>query len=123
MAECALSVISSFTSSFKLLGHIGAGNPDAAVELMELMWGYMLDGPGMTNSTILEGYRFDGYIHCPAYWSGAQAAGPTTVLMQGILGISLTSPVRRTWKIEPHLTKWLRYAQSGFATKLGKFEV
>ena len=44
------NVISPFASSFELLGHIAAKNPDAAVELIELMWGYMLDGPGMTNS-------------------------------------------------------------------------
>jgi hypothetical protein len=124
------NVISPFASSFELLGHIGANNHDAAVELIELMWGYMLDGPGMTNSTLLEGYRIDGYIQYPAYWSDARnshahgwAAGPTTVLMQGILGIQLTSPLGKTWIIEPHLTKWLGHVRGGFATKLGKFEV
>ena len=124
------NVISPFASSFELLGHAAAGNHDAAVELIELMWGYMLDGPGMTNSTLLEGYRLDGYVHYPAYWSPARnshahgwAAGPTTVLMQGILGIQLLSPLGKTWKIEPHLSKWLSYARGGFATKLGKFEV
>jgi hypothetical protein len=124
------NVISPFASSFELLGHASAGNHDAAVELMELMWGYMLDGPGMTNSTLIEGYRIDGYVHYPAYWSAARnshahgwSAGPTTVLSQGILGIELLSPLGKTWKIEPHLTKWLSYARGGFATKLGKFEV
>jgi hypothetical protein len=124
------NVISPFASSFELLAHSAAGNQDAAVELIELMWGYMLDGPGMTNSTLLEGYRLDGYIQYPAYWSAARnshahgwAAGPTTVLMQGILGIKLLSPLGKTWEIEPHLTKWLSYARGGFATKLGKFEV
>lgn len=124
------NVISPFASSFELLGHAAAGNHDAAVELIELMWGYMLDGPGMTNSTLIEGYRTDGYIQYPAYWSAARnshahgwAAGPTTVLTQGILGIKLLSPLGKTWEIEPHLTEWLSYAQGGFATKLGKFEV
>lgn len=124
------NVISPFASSFELLGHSAAGNLDAAVELIELMWGYMMDGPGMTNSTLLEGYRTDGYIQYPAYWSAARnshahgwAAGPTTVLMQGVLGIKLTSPLGKTWRIEPVLSKWLSYARGGFATKLGKFEV
>ncbi|CZR65052.1 uncharacterized protein PAC_14952 [Phialocephala subalpina] len=124
------NVISPFASSFELLGHAAAGNHDAAVELIELMWGYMLDGPGMTNSTLIEGYRTDGYVQYPAYWSAARnshahgwAAGPTTVLTQGILGIKLLTPMGKTWEIEPHLTKWLGYAQGGFATKLGKFEV
>jgi hypothetical protein len=122
--------MSPFASSFELLGHIAAGNVDAAVELMELMWGYMLDGPGMTNSTTIEGYRVDGYIHYPAYWADARnshahgwSSGPTTALMQGILGIELTSPLGATWRIEPQLTKWLSYATGGFATRLGKFEV
>jgi hypothetical protein len=124
------NVISPFASSFELLAHAAADNHDAAVELIELMWGYMLDGPGMTNSTLLEGYRVDGYIHYPAYWSAARnshahgwAAGPTTVLMQGILGINLLSPLGQTWEIKPTLTKWLSHARGGFATKLGKFEV
>jgi hypothetical protein len=124
------NVISPFASSFELLGHSAAGNNDAAVELIELMWGYMMDGPGMTNSTLLEGYRTDGYVQYPAYWAAARnshahgwAAGPTTVLTQGILGIKLNSPLGKTWTIEPRLTKWLSYARGGFATKLGKFEV
>ncbi|KAG0649022.1 hypothetical protein D0Z07_5026 [Hyphodiscus hymeniophilus] len=124
------NVMSPFASSFELLGHLGAGNPDAAVELMELMWGYMLDGPGMTNSTTIEGYRVDGYVHYPAYWAAARnshahgwSSGPTAALMQGVLGIELTSPLGATWKIEPKLTKWLSYAKGGFATRLGKFEV
>jgi len=124
------NVISPFASSFELLGHSAAGNNDAAVELIELMWGYMMDGPGMTNSTLLEGYRTDGYVQYPAYWAAARnshahgwAAGPTTVPMQGILGIKLNSPLGKTWTIEPQLTKWLSYARGGFATKLGKFEV
>jgi hypothetical protein len=124
------NVMSPFASSFELLGHIAAGNPDAAVELMELMWGYMLEGPGMTNSTTIEGYRVDGYIHYPAYWADARnshahgwSSGPTAALMQGIIGIELTSPLGATWQIKPQLTKWLSYARGGFATKRGKFEV
>ncbi|KAL3423425.1 alpha-l-rhamnosidase a [Phlyctema vagabunda] len=124
------NVISPFAGSFELLAHCAAGNHDAAVELMELEWGYMLDGPAFTNSTCVEGYRIDGDAQYPAYWSTARnshahgwSTGPTTVLMQEILGIKLLSPLGETWSIKPHLTKWLSYAQGGFATKLGKFVV
>jgi hypothetical protein len=72
----------------------------------------------------------DGYIHYPAYWADARnshahgwSSGPTAALMQGILGIELTSPLGATWTIRPQLTKWLSYATGGFATRLGKFEV
>jgi hypothetical protein len=124
------NVISPFATSFELLGHCAAENHDAAVELMEMMWGYMLDGPGMTNSTMCEGYRADGYAQYPAYWSPARGShahgwstGPTMALLIEILGIKLTSPMGRIWQITPHLTKWLSYAQGGFATRMGKFEV
>jgi hypothetical protein len=124
------NAILPISSSYELLAHIAAENHDAAVELIELMWGYMLAGPGVTNSTLIEGYRIDGDILYPAYWSASRVShahgwstGPTTVLMQGILGIRLVSPLGKTWEIEPHLTKWLSYARGGFATNLGKFEV
>ena len=97
---------------------------------MEFMWEYTLDGPGMTNSTLCEGYRADGYAQYPAYWSPARGShahgwstGPTMVLLTEILGIKLTGPMGRKWSITPHLTKWLSYAQGGFSTRAGKFEV
>ncbi|KAL9000870.1 MAG: hypothetical protein Q9169_000625, partial [Polycauliona sp. 2 TL-2023] len=124
------NVISPFASSFELLAHCAADNHDAAVELMELMWGYMLDGEGFTNSTCVEGYRIDGDIQYPAYWSSARnshahgwSTGPTMVLITKILGITLETPLGGTWTIEPHLTRWLRNVRGGFATGLGRFEV
>lgn len=124
------NVISPFASSFELLAHCAAGNHDFAVELMELMWGYMLDGEGFTNSTCVEGYRIDGDIQYPAYWSSARnshahgwSTGPTMVLLTKILGITLETPLGETWTIEPHLTRWLRNVRGGFATGLGIFEV
>ncbi|KAL8651473.1 MAG: hypothetical protein Q9210_003228 [Variospora velana] len=124
------NVISPFASSFELLAHCAAGNHDAAVELTELMWGYMLDGDGFTNSTCVEGYRIDGDIQYPAYWSSARnshahgwSTGPTMVLLTEILGIHLETPLGRTYRIEPYLTKWLKGARGGFATGLGMFEV
>ncbi|KAL9581666.1 MAG: hypothetical protein Q9212_003755 [Teloschistes hypoglaucus] len=87
------NVISPFASSFELLAHCAAGNYDAAVELTQLMWGYMLDGEGFTNSTCVEGYRIDGDIQYPAYWSSARnshahgwSTGPTMLLLTEILG-------------------------------------
>ncbi|KAI4205277.1 MAG: hypothetical protein LQ350_000599 [Teloschistes chrysophthalmus] len=124
------NVISPFASSFELLAHCAAGNHDAAVELTQLMWGYMLDGEGFTNSTCVEGYRIDGDIQYPAYWSSARnshahgwSTGPTMVLLTEILGVKLETPLGRKWTVEPHLTKWLKDARGGFATRLGRFEI
>lgn len=124
------NVISPFATSFELLGHCKAGNYDAAVELMLLQWSYMLDGPGMTNSTFCEGYLVDGDVYYPAYpqrsrnsHSHGWSSGPTMTLLTEVLGIHLDSPLGRTWHVTPTLTQWLSYSQGGFATKLGSFEV
>ncbi|KAL7625295.1 hypothetical protein AAE478_004511 [Parahypoxylon ruwenzoriense] len=124
------NVMSPFSSSFELQAHCAAGNHDAAVELMLLMWGYLLDGPGFTNSTLAEGFRTDGYVHYPAYLVPSRnshahgwAAGPTSTLVNNILGIRLLSPGGETWRIRPVLTKWLGWARGGFAVGRGNFEV
>jgi hypothetical protein len=124
------NVISPFASSFELLAHAAAGMHDHAVELMLLEWGYLLNGPGFTNSTLAEGFRTDGYVQYPAYPSAARnshchgwAAGPTGVLMGDILGIKLLKPAGKEWVIRPTLTKWLGWARGGFATSVGRFEV
>lgn len=126
----APNIISPFASSFELLAHCAVGNYDTAVELMELMWGYMLDGPGMTNSTFLEGYRIDGSVGYPAYTHPARnshchgwSTGPTMVLLTGILGIKFTAPLGRSYIIRPHRTKWLSHIEGGYSTSLGQFVV
>lgn len=116
------NVMSPFSSSFELQAHCAASNHDAAVELMLLMWGYLLDGPGFTNSTLAEGFRTDGYVHYPAYpvpsrnshahgWS----TGPTSTLIHGILGIRLLKPGGAEWMLSPVLPAWLGWMRGGFA--------
>ncbi|KAF9881960.1 helicase associated domain-containing protein [Colletotrichum karsti] len=124
------NTISPFASSFELLAHSAADNHDAAVELMLLEWAYLLEGPGFTNSTLAEGFRIDGDVQYPAYWSAARnshchgwSSGPTTVLTSEILGIQLLAPAGSEWTVRPHLTKWLGFARGGFATAQGVFEV
>ncbi|KAI0007719.1 Six-hairpin glycosidase-like protein [Xylariaceae sp. FL0662B] len=124
------NVMSPFSSSFELQAHCAAGNHDAAVELMLLMWGYLLNGPGFTNSTLAEGFRTDGYVHYPAYpvpsrnsHAHGWAAGPTSTLTNQILGIRLLGPGGDTWEIKPVLTNWLGWARGGFAVGKGTFEV
>ncbi|KAI2623119.1 Six-hairpin glycosidase-like protein [Hypoxylon sp. NC1633] len=124
------NVMSPFASSFELQAHCAARDPDAAVELALLMWGYLLDGPGFTNSTLAEGFRTDGYVHYPAYpvpsrnsHAHGWAAGPTSMLPTHVLGIQLLSPGGGTWSIRPALTRWLGWARGGFAVGRGAFEV
>ncbi|ORY71825.1 Six-hairpin glycosidase-like protein [Pseudomassariella vexata] len=124
------NVMSPFASSFELQAHCEAGNHDAAVELMLLMWGYLLSGPGFTNSTLAEGFRVDGHVHYPAYpvpsrnsHAHGWAAGPTSVLMSCILGIEFRKPGGVEYSVRPALTRWLGWARGGFAAEIGYFEI
>ncbi|KAK3327999.1 Six-hairpin glycosidase-like protein [Cercophora scortea] len=124
------NVISPFASGFELLAHCAADDVAAAVELVLLEWGHLLDGPGFTNSTLAEGFRVDGNVQYPAYWSAARnshahgwASGPTGVLTASVLGIELVSPGGEEWAVHPDLTRWLAWARGGFATARGRFEV
>ncbi|KAK0719818.1 Six-hairpin glycosidase-like protein [Lasiosphaeris hirsuta] len=124
------NVISPFASGFELLAHCAAGDVAAAVELTLLEWGYLLEGEGFTNSTLAEGFRIDGFMQYPAYWSPARnshahgwSAGPTGVLVSDVLGIRLTGPGGSEWTVRPELTRWLGWARGGFATVEGRFEV
>ncbi|KAK6344887.1 hypothetical protein TWF718_006839 [Orbilia javanica] len=123
------NTISPFATGFELIAHCYAEEHQTAVDLMRRMWGYMLDGEGMTNSTFLEGFTIDGNIKYPAYGSSERnshahgwSSGPTYVLSTEILGIKFITPMGYTWKIEPHFVD-LDWAEGGYATALGKFTV
>lgn len=121
--------ICPFISGLELQAHIVAGNTNRALGLVRRMWGYMLEGPGMTNSTFVEGYAIDGSLHYAPYtndpkishahgWSG----GPTSVLTFHIAGIRLVGPAGSRWRIEPSFGD-LKMVEAGFATVLGNFKV
>ncbi|KAK6338861.1 hypothetical protein TWF696_009668 [Orbilia brochopaga] len=123
------NTISPFASSFELIAHCYAGEHQTAVDLIRRMWGYMLDGKGMTNSTFLEGFTIDGNIKYPAYWASGRnshahgwSTGPTYVLSTEILGIKLITPMGYKWRIAPNFVD-LDFAEGGYATLLGKFTV
>jgi hypothetical protein len=59
--------ISPFIGSFELEGHLVAGQPQTALDLIRKQWGFMLDDPRMTNSTFIEGYSADGSLHYAPY--------------------------------------------------------
>ncbi|KAI5862933.1 Six-hairpin glycosidase-like protein [Durotheca rogersii] len=124
------NVMSPFASAFELQAHGAAGDADAAVELMLLMWGHLLNGEGFTNSTLAEGFRVDGDPHYPAYpvpsrnsHAHGWAAGPTAALFRDVLGVRLLGPGGETWRVQPALTKWLGWTRGGFAVGRGDLEV
>lgn len=121
--------ISPFATGFELEAHCLAGDATAAVDLMRLQWGFMLNDPRLTNSTFIEGYSADGSLHYAPYpldqrvshahgWS----SGPTNVLSRYIAGIILTGPAGKTWHIQPMLGG-LTSVDAGMSTNLGLFAV
>src|ERR1051326_2349921 len=55
--------ICPFIAGLELQAHMIADSPSRALNLVRNMWGYMLEGPGMTGSTFIEGYAVDGSLH------------------------------------------------------------
>ncbi|KAE8352015.1 Six-hairpin glycosidase-like protein [Aspergillus coremiiformis] len=124
--------ISPFISSFEIQGHFAIGQTLRALELIRRSWGWYLNNPNGTESTVIEGYLADGtfgyrsdrgYRHDPSYVSHAHgwSSGPTSALTTYILGLTITSPRGLTWKIAPQFGD-LKRVEGGFTTSLGKFQ-
>ncbi|KAF4267549.1 hypothetical protein KXV68_002757 [Aspergillus fumigatus] len=124
--------ISPFISSFEIQGHFAAGQPTRALELIRRSWGWYLNNPNGTESTVIEGYLANGtfgyrssrgYSYDASYVSHAHgwSAGPTSALTNYIVGLSITSRGGLTWKIEPQFGD-LKSAEAGFTTLLGKYK-
>lgn len=123
----AQNAVSPFISGFELHAHVQAGNVSAALALLRLEWGFMLDDPRMTNSTFIEGYQDDGVLHYAPYSNDPRishahgwATAPTAVLSMQIAGLQLTSAAGQTWKVAPQLGD-LTSTDAGFQTPLGSF--
>lgn len=123
------ATISPFISGFELQAHILASNATAALDLMRLEWGFMLNDPRMTNSSFIEGYSTDGSLHYAPYTNDPRvshahgwATGPTSVLTFGIAGLQIASAGGKTWKIAPGLGD-LTEVEAGFVAPAGEFMV
>jgi hypothetical protein len=123
----AADAISPFISGFELQAHFLASNTSAALALMRLQWGFMLDDPRMTNSTFIEGYSTSGELHYAPYKNDARishahgwATGPTSSLTFYVAGIQLLSAGGKTWRVAPDLGD-LKHVDAGFSTSLGFF--
>ncbi|CAG8353753.1 unnamed protein product [Penicillium salamii] len=124
--------IASFISSFEIQSHFIANQPLRALELIRRSWGWYINNPNGTESTVIEGYLQNGtfgyrmnrgYGYDPSYVSHAHgwSAGPTSALTEYVVGLSVVSPLGLEWKIAPQFGD-LDFASAGFVTSLGKFE-
>ncbi|KAF2644999.1 Six-hairpin glycosidase [Massarina eburnea CBS 473.64] len=123
----AQDVISPFISGFELQAHSMALNTTAALALMRLQWGFMMDDPRMTNSTFIEGYSKSGELIYAPYLNDARishahgwSTGPTSALTFNIAGVQLLTAGGKTWRIAPSLGD-LKFAEAGFSTSVGTF--
>ncbi|KAI0865312.1 Six-hairpin glycosidase-like protein [Xylaria cubensis] len=122
--------ISPFISSFEIQSHFLAGNATRALDLIRRSWGWYLNHPNGTESTVIEGYledgsfayRFDRGYSDPSYTSHAHgwSSGPTSALTNYVVGLTVTGPAGQTWSFAPQFGD-LQSAEGGFTTSLGKF--
>ncbi|TID20680.1 putative metabolite transport protein [Venturia nashicola] len=125
--------ISPFITSFELQAHFSIGKTGRALDLLRRTWGWYVNHPNGTGSTLIEGYRTDGtfgyrsergYGNDPSYVSHSHgwSAGPTSALTNYIAGLTVTGRSGSKWSIAPQLGD-LQYAEAGFTTSLGRFRV
>jgi hypothetical protein len=123
--------ISPFISSFEIQAHLIAGQTQRALDLIRRSWGWYLNNPNGTGSTVIEGYLTDGtfgyrwnsgYISAEyTSHSHGWSAGPTSALTEFVLGLRVTGLLGISWQFAPQLSE-LKKAEGGFTTKLGKFQ-
>ncbi|KAK3074187.1 hypothetical protein LTR53_003585 [Teratosphaeriaceae sp. CCFEE 6253] len=124
--------ISPFVSSFEIQGHFIVGQTDRALDLIRRSWGWYLNNPNGTESTVIEGYltngsfgyrNYRGYYYDTSYVSHSHgwSSGPTSALTNYVLGLEVTGPLGSTWKFAPQFGD-LTSVEGGFTTGLGKFQ-
>ena len=124
--------ISPFISGFEIQAHFSIGQADRALDLIRRSWGWYINNPNGTESTVMEGYLINGtfgYRSTRGYdfdfsypsHSHGWSSGPTSALTEYIVGLSVTSPAGATWKLSPQFGD-LSSAQGGFSTSLGKYQ-
>ncbi|KAN0119698.1 glycoside hydrolase family 78 protein [Hyaloscypha variabilis] len=124
--------ISPFISSFEIQAHFTIGQTERALDLIRRSWGWYINNPLGSESTVIEGYLENGtfgyrstrgYDYDASYVSHSHgwSSGPTSALTTFILGLSVTSPAGGAWKLAPQFGD-LKSAEGGFTTSLGKFQ-
>lgn len=123
--------ISPIISSFKIQAHFSIGRADRALDLIRRSWGWYINNPNGTESTVIEGYLANGsfgyrgdrgYDFLTSYVSHSHgwSSGPTAALTNFILGIDVTGRLGETWSLKPQFGD-LKTAEGGFTTELGAF--
>lgn len=110
--------------SFELQAQLSAGDPEAqeaAVDLMERQWGWMLESPQGPQSTFWESLRESGEV-VSSYQSYAHgwSTGPTRALTEQVLGLQ-PEDGGAVWEVDPH-TAGLEHAEGRLMTESGPID-
>jgi hypothetical protein len=123
--------VSPFITSLELHAHFSLGDTIGALDLLRRTWGWYLDHPNGTQSTMIEGFRTDGtfgyrsergYRNDSSYVSHSHgwSTGPTSALTKYLAGLDIADRAGSRWTFSPQLGG-LDFAEAGFMTKLGSF--
>lgn len=124
--------ISPFVSSIEVLAHFAALRPARALNLTRTLWGYLLDSPLMTGSTLAEGlsangslyYRGNaGYKNDAAYTSLSHgwSSGPTVGLSLSVGGLEIVE--WGVWRFRPLSDGVIKAVDTAFESPMGGFAV
>jgi hypothetical protein len=123
--------VSPFISSLELQAHFSIASTTRALDLLKRTWGWYLLHPNGTQSTMIEGFRADGwfgyrnergYANDSSYISHSHgwSTGPTSALTNYVAGLDILERAGSRWKFAPQFGG-LDFAEAGFMTKRGLF--
>ena len=129
--ELPLNVV-PFITSFELLGRFNVRDTSRALDLLRITWGWIVNNPNSTESTVIEGYLTNGtfgyrssrgYDYDPSYVSHSHgwSSGPTSALTNFVVGLDVVEPMGKVWTLEPQMGD-LTSVEAGFMTGLGAFQ-
>jgi hypothetical protein len=125
--ECS-GPVSPFISGFELQALIHASRMNDALAMIRTAWGWMINNPASTGSTMLEAWGADGEITYPFYKDKPSyishchpfSTGPVLVLTCELLGLNFTDAGGKSWEFRPCVGD-LEHCQGGFTGTHGKY--
>jgi hypothetical protein len=129
--ECD-GAVAPFISGFELQALVRTGKMHDALQMIRTAWGWMLNNPASTGSTMLEAWSGDGsitysfYKDKPSYISHCHpfSTGPLLVLTFEVLGLNFAGKEGekggRFWEFRP-MPGDLDHCEGGFTGKYGLY--